>query len=112
MLCSAKGGPLRIQDLGSSPLSRYTRGESWARIQDLEYSRALPLPSGRLRTPDLGSWIVRLAPHTVSAKPDPGFWISTSNSGSRMASRIPDGARATRSRLNRIPDAGSRNPRS
>eukprot|EP00964_Phaeocystis_antarctica_P084361 scaffold53109_cov57-Phaeocystis_antarctica.AAC.2 len=44
MLCSSKGGPLRIQDLGSSPLSRYTRGESWVRIQDLGSSRALPLP--------------------------------------------------------------------
>eukprot|EP00964_Phaeocystis_antarctica_P100136 scaffold65826_cov62-Phaeocystis_antarctica.AAC.2 len=43
MLCSAKGGPLRTQDLGSSPLSRYTRGESWARIQDLGSSRALPI---------------------------------------------------------------------
>ena len=44
MRCSAKGRPVRIQDLGSSNLSRYTRGESWARIQDLGSSRALPLP--------------------------------------------------------------------
>ena len=35
-----------------------------------------PFPSERPRTPDLGSRIEWLAPHTVGAKPDPGLWIS------------------------------------
>ena len=54
-----------------------------------------PFPSERPRTPDLGSRIEWLAPHTVGAKPDPGLWISpSSDSGPgahrRCGSRILD----------------------
>eukprot|EP00964_Phaeocystis_antarctica_P004842 scaffold2623_cov78-Phaeocystis_antarctica.AAC.7 len=81
------------------PFSVHARGElgadSGSRI--FPCSALCPCPSGRLRTPDLGSWIVRLAPHTVSAKPDPGFWISTSSDS---------GLGALRRRGSRTLDAG------